>query len=337
MDLSEAQEELLVLLHSWRRGALPPTVERIEQAAARDGVEVDVAGTVEVLAAGGLVARTAAREGPPRYALTELGWAEATPRVKRRYADGFSDKLVRLEASPTYRALCARVHGRDLCQFDMMDVPQLELLLDTLALGPRRRVLDLGCATGRIAEHLSDRTGAHVTGIDIASGAIACALSRTAGKRDRLSFDVQDMDDLTVDGPFDVIVAVDTLYFVEDLPAVVARIASLLAPGGRLATFWSTIRPVDGSDAWGGVAESETRLARALQEAGLAWTSHDFTIDERAHWAALLEACGDLRERFEAEGNGDLCEGMAEEAKRCAEACVPGRHSRFLYVAHQRP
>lgn len=65
-------------------------------------------------------------------------------------------------------SLCERVFGRDLGQHGYMNQAQLDLLLQVLQLDASHHGLDLGCGNGLIAEYVSDRTGAHITGLDYA-------------------------------------------------------------------------------------------------------------------------------------------------------------------------
>ena len=77
-----------------------------------------------------------------------------------------------------------------------MDVEQLNKLLEILSLNESSRVLDLGCGIGSVTEYISDVTGAHITGVDFAEDAIIRARSRTRAKRNRLTYEVGDMNDL---------------------------------------------------------------------------------------------------------------------------------------------
>jgi phosphoethanolamine N-methyltransferase len=85
-------------------------------------------------------------------------------------------------ASKAHSKLCQRVFGEDLCQEGQTDMAALEHMLALLGLTKGERVLDLGCGAGVIAEYISDKTGALVTGIDYAASAISEAVERTASK-----------------------------------------------------------------------------------------------------------------------------------------------------------
>ncbi len=95
-----------------------------------------------------------------------------------------------------------------------------------------KRVLDLGCAGGFMAEALDDR-GAAVTGIDPADDAIAAARAHAAAMGRAIRYDVGVGESLPyADAAFDAVVCVDVLEHVSDLRTVLSEIARVLAPGG---------------------------------------------------------------------------------------------------------
>jgi len=95
-----------------------------------------------------------------------------------------------------------------------------------------KRVLDLGCGGGFLAEELA-RRGARVTGIDPSPGAIAAAraharagglnIAYVEGVGEALPFD---------DASFDHVVCVDVLEHVQSLDRVLAEVARVLRPDG---------------------------------------------------------------------------------------------------------
>lgn len=95
-----------------------------------------------------------------------------------------------------------------------------------------KRVLDLGCAGGFMAEALAQR-GAHVTGIDPAADAVAAA--KTHGELSGLDirYDVGVGEDLPYEASsFDAVVCVDVLEHVADLSKVMTEVARVLPMGG---------------------------------------------------------------------------------------------------------
>jgi 2-polyprenyl-6-hydroxyphenyl methylase/3-demethylubiquinone-9 3-methyltransferase len=95
-------------------------------------------------------------------------------------------------------------------------------------------VLDLGCAGGFMAEALAER-GAHVTGIDPASDAIAAARDHARAGKLRIAYDVGVGEALPYDeASFDAVVCVDVLEHVADLHRVLSEVARTMRPGGML-------------------------------------------------------------------------------------------------------
>lgn len=252
----------------------------------------------------------------------------------RRQDRDFARLFLRCQASPAYRRFCRRVYGVDLCQTNVLDRPQLDLLEAALDLRSGERVLDLGCGLGTLAEHLADRSGARVVGIDRSAPAVRAARRRTAAKRGRLAFrwgDLREVSRLAGDGPWDALLAVDVLYFLDDLDPVVAAFPELLADSGRGVVFASEVLPEGGSRPPEAEIPVHTRIGRALARHGLPFAATDVTDREVEVWRRYREAGEELRGAFEAEGAVDLLEGRLAEAERALEWADAGRIRRYVY------
>ncbi|MEM1375886.1 MAG: bifunctional 2-polyprenyl-6-hydroxyphenol methylase/3-demethylubiquinol 3-O-methyltransferase UbiG [Pseudomonadota bacterium] len=95
-----------------------------------------------------------------------------------------------------------------------------------------KRVLDLGCAGGFMAEALAER-GTVVTGIDPAAKAVEAARAHAAFRDFDIQYDVGVGEQLPYDsGSFDHVVCVDVLEHVTDLDKVISEVARVLKPGG---------------------------------------------------------------------------------------------------------
>jgi 2-polyprenyl-6-hydroxyphenyl methylase / 3-demethylubiquinone-9 3-methyltransferase len=96
-------------------------------------------------------------------------------------------------------------------------------------------ILDIGCGAGLLAEPLS-RLGAVVTGIDPAPRAIEAAEAHAVATGAAAAYRVGTVEDLAREGvKFDVVLAMEVVEHVSDMPAFVARAASLVRPGGLIA------------------------------------------------------------------------------------------------------
>jgi SAM-dependent methyltransferase len=91
------------------------------------------------------------------------------------------------------------------------------------------RVLDVGCGTGRFTGAL-EQAGAMVVGVDLDPGMLIVAAANHGGPR--LVADAHRLPFAT--GAFDLAVALTLLEFVDDPARVVAELARVTRPGGRL-------------------------------------------------------------------------------------------------------
>jgi 2-polyprenyl-6-hydroxyphenyl methylase/3-demethylubiquinone-9 3-methyltransferase len=97
------------------------------------------------------------------------------------------------------------------------------------------RLLDIGCGAGLISEPLT-RLGAEVTGLDPAERTIAVARAHGAATGVAPNYRVGTTEDLAREGArFDVVLAMDVVEHVADVPAFVALAATLVRPGGLFA------------------------------------------------------------------------------------------------------
>lgn len=237
-------------------------------------------------------------------------------------------------ASAAHSRLCERVFGLDLTQEGMTDMPALHHLLQLLAIKAEDHVLDLGCGAGVIAEYVSEKTGARVTGLDYAAPAIAEAQERTNDKRSRLTFVNGDLNALNLpEQTFDRVISLDTLYWVVDLTDTMAQVAKLLRPGGQMGIFM--LKHVPEGRTAKDYGAHETPLGQCLATLDLTFDAHNYTVQNAAFWHRNYEAAKALRDEFEAEGNGFIAASLIREGE---EDFLPfieaGAIVRYLYHVH---
>ncbi len=240
------------------------------------------------------------------------------------------------EHSAAHHAFCERVFGRDLCQHGFTDMQQLELLMQVTQLGPGQNVLEIGCGNGMIAEYLSDCTGARFTGLDFIPLAIEQARKRTAGKSERLSFMVGDINQLELEEhAFDLVLSIDSMYFSTDYAATIRQFKSALRGGGQMAIFFS-----HGREPW--VAKEQfpaeslpadkTPLAVALRANDLVFRTWDLTAQDYALAQRRKEVLPELKPQFEAEGALFIYDNRMGDAQGVSQAVEEGLHARYLYL-----
>jgi SAM-dependent methyltransferase len=105
---------------------------------------------------------------------------------------------------------------------------RVSVVAAVVAVAPRR-VLEVGCGWGELAEWLARETGAEVVATDLSPRMVE--LARARGVDAQLA-DVQELP--FADGEFDVALAAWMLYHVPDLDRAISELARVLRPGGRL-------------------------------------------------------------------------------------------------------
>lgn len=326
MEFLEAEKQVLLAIRSIIHRKETPNPEILENMKEEFGEElVEWTEAFESLTKKGILISV-----NNTYSLTAQGHIYAQQLVKERGNQEFSKWMTTSENSQAYSTFCERVYGKDLCQLNMMTIDQLEKLLDVLDLDEQNQVLELGCGIGTITEYISDRTHATVTGIDFARGAIQRAQERTVAKRHRLAFQEGDMDHLTFPPKsFDTIIAIDTLYFVEDLEHTINTMKEIVKSGGQMGIFYSAkITPEESQER---LSPEKTALAEMLQKYHLRFQTWDFTEREQEFWRESKYVAEELKSAFEAEGNLDLYKSRIRESERELEAANSGRKSRYLY------
>lgn len=98
-----------------------------------------------------------------------------------------------------------------------------------------RRVLDVGCGGGILAESMATR-GADVLGTDLAEGPLAVARLHAMESGVRLDYRLVSVEALAdeMPGAFDVVTCMEMIEHVPDPAAVVAACSRLARPGGHV-------------------------------------------------------------------------------------------------------
>lgn len=176
-------------------------------------------------------------DGPRIFADDRPAPMSHASRIARYYA--FLDRLTQLhvmrsesgsQAQPIHRAL------RDPAGGPPSPTVIHRLILDAVALPENPRVLDAGCGYGATAFDLQPQTGGTWLGITLSPIQVQRATAEAArrGLSQHLRFAVQSYDD-PLPGPFDLVIAIESLIHSTDPAASIANLARHLAPGGHLA------------------------------------------------------------------------------------------------------
>lgn len=116
-----------------------------------------------------------------------------------------------------------------------------------------RRVLEVGCGRGELAERVLREVGAEVVALDQSERMVD--LTRERGVETELG-DVQDLP--FADGSFDCAVAAWMLYHVPDLERALGELARVLRPGGRLVAATNSEHNL--RELWGPLGDAARRV-----------------------------------------------------------------------------
>jgi 2-polyprenyl-3-methyl-5-hydroxy-6-metoxy-1,4-benzoquinol methylase len=161
-------------------------------------------------------------------------------------------------APPPVWQTCLDIEGQEAGHYKDIANESLLLVVD----GEPGRVLDLGCAGGKLGEILKERhPGTHVTGIEAGHAAAALAATRldrvVRARLESVDFAAEGIEP----GSFDLVIAGDILEHLVNPWAELVRLRPLIAPGGRLVASVPNVRNL--------------QVLRGLAEAGR------FEYDER--------------------------------------------------------
>jgi SAM-dependent methyltransferase len=141
-------------------------------------------------------------------------------------------------ASDLYADIRREAFGEDIGQTGWITAEEQDLFIGWLELSDSRRLLDIACGSGRPTLRIAEKTGCHVTGVDLHEEGVARARAtatdlglepraefRQGNAAERLAFE---------DMSFDAVMCIDAINHLPDRARVLADWHRVLRPGGRL-------------------------------------------------------------------------------------------------------
>ncbi len=124
----------------------------------------------------------------------------------------------------------------DLTRFDQYHydgTDAVDLALSRLDVAAGTRLLDIGAGIGGPARYIADKTGAHVTALELQSDldAVARDLTARCGLAGRVTHECGDILDGRTRGPFDGIISLLCMLHIPDKPRLFAACRAALRPG----------------------------------------------------------------------------------------------------------
>ena len=151
-------------------------------------------------------------------------------RCGAAYADGIPDQAA---FDRYYRDMSKYEYAQRGGEESEFDARRLGLIADIVAPripSPEARILDVGCASGRLLANIRERGFPRVTGLDPSP---ACAA--TAARLYSIPVRTMTLGEIAASGErFDVVIMVGVLEHLRDLDAAFLQLRTLLSPGGLL-------------------------------------------------------------------------------------------------------
>lgn len=257
------------------------------------------------------------------YLLTDLGKNEASRIHKIKVREEFNGLINRGSNSDAYLDFCGEVYGYRMPLFNMMDKEQLDFIFDSIQVSSSDTILDIGCGTGCILNHIVKKYGCYGVGVDHIDP------SETA-EDGVISFVKGDIDDiLEYRLTPNVCLSVDSLYFSVNLEALIYGLKSI---SNRMYLFYSQYLFDATKKHEASLLADHTRLGSVLRQTGCPYKTIDFSTNEQSLYEKGLTILPKYRDLFEAEGNVGLYEAKLKEYTTGKSLYDQGLASRYLYV-----
>jgi len=268
------------------------------------------------------------------YTLSDAGEIIGKRIRAKWFGDFYDNILLRCAKSQAYAEFCRLAYGKNLFQFNVVDMQQLDLLIEKLQLNSNDIILDLGCGLGKITEYLTNRIDAEVTGIDFAEKSIQWAKENTEGNG-KLNFEVMDITELDFPSNyFDAIIALDVLYWIDDLEPVVAKLKEILKPDGRMGFFYVQFKNQDDNPE--SMLPENTKIAKLLKQYNFQYDVMDISHDAIEIWRTKIRVGKELRDQFLKENNQEIIDERITGGQEVIKKFETNQQKRYFFIVKQK-
>ena len=244
------------------------------------------------------------------------------------FYDAYEEFYKMASTSEIFRDFCIDAYGADFSQDGFSDVKQIDMIIPFIK-NSDMHVLDIGCGNGKMIKYLGDKTGAHIHGFDYSDNAIMYAKENNHSE----DFRVGVMGEIEYPKEsFDVVVAMDSVYFAPDMTVLVAQIRSWLKPGGVLFVAYQEGDVMDKT-----ANEDTTVFAEAMRVIGWEYEVKDISEDSYDMLMNKRKVALAYKDRFEGEDNGTWGDMLIEQT----DYVLQGKEeylkhlARYIYVCRK--
>lgn len=320
--MKDVQETLLYIAHNLANQNQTISIDALRKPLElMDCREFDLEKELAWLVSNEFLVRNSANE----LLLTEKGKRESSRINKIRGKDDFNRLISRSVDSAAYLDYCEEIYGYRMHLFNMMDKHQLDYLFKAVAISERDTVLDIGCGTGGILNHLVKKYACSGIGVDQLDEATVRKSSEL------ISYIDGDIDKLSAYSfEPNITLSIDSLYFVSDLDGLIKLLKNIT--NNRLYFFYSQYIFEESTRDKSVLDHDNTRIAGILQKNELQYRTIDYSANEHFLYENSLKVLPKYKTAFETEGNSDLYEHKLRECRSGKELYDKGLASRYLYI-----
>lgn len=245
------------------------------------------------------------------------------------FYDAYEQFYTMANHSAAFSAFCRDAFGRDLSQDGFGNMAQVDRLIPLIPAAHDVHILDIGCGNGKLLGYLQQKTGAFIHGFDYSKVAIRTAQRLFPHRSDFREGIIGETD--YPDNSFDVVTAMDTMYFAKDMDKLVSQIKRWLKPDG---VFFAGYQEGDVVSKTASV--HTTLLSHALMRSGMRWQAEDITEETYRLLLQKREAALAHQSAFMAEGHSEWYELLLQQTECATEpyAVFRQKMARYLYTAH---
>ena len=251
-------------------------------------------------------------------------------RKELLFYDAYEAFYAMADRSMAFHSFCKEAFGEDFSQDGFSDIAQINMLFAYTQLDASSRILDIGCGNGKMLGYLQKKTGAHISGFDYSEKAIQTARSRYSTNAD---FRVGVIGETAYPAEqFDLITAMDTMYFASSMTDFVAQIKRWLKPNG---IFFAGYQEGDVLPRTQTLRTAE--LTKALEANQMPFEAIDITQQTYDLLRRKRQAALHHKAALEAEGNRewfDLLMLQTEYANTSFESFQKAM-ARYLFIARK--
>lgn len=252
-------------------------------------------------------------------------------RKELLFYDAYEAFYAMADRSLAFQSFCKEAFGEDFSQDGFSDAAQINMILQHVQLNSSSRILDIGCGNGKMLGYLQKKTGAHISGFDYSEQAIQTARSTYTVNADFRVGIIGEADYPAEQ--FDLITAMDTMYFASDMTGFVGQLKKWLKPDG---VFFAGYQEGDVMPRTESIRTAE--LTKALEANQMPFEAIDITRQTYDLLRRKCQAALHHKAAFEAEGNKewfDLLMAQTECANTTFEQFQKSM-ARYLFIARKQ-